>query len=79
MHCFGSVFSPDPDQTFFLSLDPDRTELRIRSGKIRIRAKKRPITRVNVEKKFILFFGQAPPNLVSPKPYQNHHLDHISL
>ena len=32
-------FFPDPDQTFFLSPDPDRPKIRIRSGKIRIREK----------------------------------------
>ena len=28
-------FFPDPDQPFFLSVDPDRPKIRIRSGKIR--------------------------------------------
>ena len=32
--CFRpGFFSPNPDQTFFLSPDPDRSKIRIRSGK----------------------------------------------
>ena len=73
---------------FFLSPDPDRQKIRIRSGKIRIRTREKNVIKLGQKLKknlyFIsstltrslntVFFGQA-----LPKPYQNHHLDHTSL
>ena len=46
-------FSPDPDQAFLLSPDPDQPKIRIRSGKIRIHEKKPTKTVVSTSKKFV--------------------------
>ena len=85
--CFGSgFFSRIRISLFFLSPDPypDRPKIRIRSGNIPDPDpwKKHPKTGVKVKKVLyfisstlnVVLFGQTPP-----KPYQNHHLDPISL
>ena len=65
---------------FFLSPDPDRPKIWIRTGKIRIHEK--TSQNLSLSRIFFIyhtvsstvFFCQAPP-----KPNQNHHLDPISF
>ena len=78
------VIFPVPDQPFFLSLDPDRPKIRIRSGKIRIQIREKNVLKLELKWKKILYFISSTLNIVlfgqaPPKPYQNHHLDPISL
>ena len=79
------VFFPDPDQTFFSESGSGSAKKldSIRKNPDPDPWKKRPKTGEKVGKKCyisylalltLFFFCQAPP-----KPYQNHHLDHISL
>ena len=79
------VFCPDPDQTFFSESGSGSAKKldSIRKNPDPDPWKKRPKTGEIVGKKCyisylalltLFFFCQAPP-----KPYQNHHLDHISL
>ena len=42
-------FFPDPDQNFFLSPDPDRPKIRIRSGKIRIRIREKNVLKLELK------------------------------
>ena len=39
-------FFPDPDQTFFLSPDPDQPKIRIRSEKIRFRIREKNVVKL---------------------------------
>ena len=74
------VFCPDLDRTFFLS--PDWPKIRMRSGKIRIRIRKKvQKLQQQVEKICISYLAISTLSFfqVPPKPNQKHHLDPISL
>ena len=80
IQCFGSgFFFPDPDRNFFLSPDPDRPKILIRSGKIRIWIREKNVTKHESRKKCYISYLALLILSFLVRLLQNHHLDPISL